>query len=287
MQRPDVSAFFHHPTSSVAYVVAEPGGKRCAIVDSVLDFDPKAARTGTGFADEIAAFVRSHGLEVEWHLETHAHADHFSAAQHLKAQLGGRVAIGAYVTRVQELWKQIYNFGPECKTDGSQFDHLFREGDRFTIGGLEARVMFTPGHTPANVTYVVGDAAFVNDTIFMPDVGSARADFPGGDAGELYRSIRHILELPPETRLLVGHDYMPGGREPAWEASVAEQRHSNIHLKRDVSEREFVEMRNARDATLDMPRLITHALQVNINAGRLPEPESNGTRYLKIPLDIL
>ncbi len=287
MQRPEVSAFFHHPTSSVAYVVAEPGGKRCAIVDSVLDFDPKAARTGTDFADQIAGFVRSRGLEVEWHLETHAHADHLSAAQYLKAQLGGRVAIGAYVTTVQELWKKIYNFGAECRTDGSQFDHLFREGDRFAIGTLEASVMFTPGHTPANVTYVVGDAAFVNDTIFMPDVGSARADFPGGDAAELYRSIRRILDLPPETRLFVGHDYMPGGREPAWEASVAEQRRSNIHLKGDVSEREFVEMRNARDATLDMPRLITHALQVNINAGRLPEPESNGTRYLKIPLDVL
>lgn len=287
MLKPDVRAFFHEPTFSVAYVIAEPAGKRCAIVDSVLDFDPKAARTGTEFADRIAAYVRERGLEVVWHLETHAHADHFSAAQYLKEQFGGRIATGVYVTRVQELWKKIYNFGPKYRTDGSQFDHLFRDGNRFEIGALEARVMYTPGHTPSNVTYVVGDAAFVNDTIFMPDFGSARADFPGGDAGELYRSIQRILELPPETRLLVGHDYMPGGREPAWEASVAEQRRDNVHLKGGVSEAAFVKMRNERDAQLGMPALITHALQVNTNAGRLPEPEANGTRYLKIPLDVL
>jgi glyoxylase-like metal-dependent hydrolase (beta-lactamase superfamily II) len=285
--RPEVTAFYHRPTYSVAYVVAEPEGRCCAIVDSVLDYEPKAGRTTTEFADEIAAFVRGRDLEVVWHLETHAHADHFSAASYLKNELGGRTAIGASVTEVQRLWKEIYNFGPECRTDGSQFDQLFREGDRFTIGALEGYVFDAPGHTPANVVYVVGDAAFVNDTIFMPDFGTARADFPGGSARELYRSIRRILELPDATRLFVGHDYMPGGREPAWEATVAEQKASNVHLKGDCTEEAFVKLREGRDAELAMPRLILHALQVNINAGRLPPPESNGTSYLKIPLNRL
>jgi glyoxylase-like metal-dependent hydrolase (beta-lactamase superfamily II) len=285
--RPEVTAFFHRPTYSVAYVIAEPEGRCCAIVDSVLDYEPNAGRTSTAFADEIAAFVRGRGLEVVWHLETHAHADHFAAVSYLKGNLGGRIAIGASVTKVQRLWKEIYNFGPECRTDGSQFDHLFREGDRFTIGALEGYVFDAPGHTPANVVYVVGDAAFVNDTIFMPDFGTARADFPGGSARELYRSIRRILELPDATRLFVGHDYMPGGREPAWEATVAEQKASNVHLKGDCTEEAFVKLREGRDAELAMPRLILHALQVNINAGRLPPPESNGTSYLKIPLNRL
>ena len=286
---PEATAFFHRPTFSVAYVVAEPdgGGRCCAIVDSVLDFEPNAGRTSTEFADGIAAFVRGRGLEVVWHLETHAHADHFSAASYLKEKLGGRIAIGATVTKVQELWKEIYNFGPECRTDGSQFDHLFREGERFTIGGLEGYAFDAPGHTPANVVYVIGDAAFVNDTIFMPDFGTARADFPGGSARELYRSIQRILALPDATRLFVGHDYLPGGRDPAWESTVAEQRATNVHLRGGCTEEAFVALREKRDSELPMPRLILHSLQVNINAGRLPPPEDNGTSYLKIPLNRL
>ena len=284
---PEVTAFFHRPTWSVCYVVAESaGGRCCAIVDSVLDYDPKAGRTGTGFADRVAEFVRGRGLEVVWHLETHAHADHLAATPYLKEKLGGRIATGVYVTEVQRLWKAIYNL-PDFPADGSQFDHLFRDGDRFQIGRLEGRVIHTPGHTPANVTYVIGDAAFVNDTILMPDFGTARADFPGGDARQLYRSIRKILALPPETRLFVGHDYMPGGREPAWEATVAEQRAKNTHLRGDCPEDDFVALRTRRDATLDMPTLILHAVQVNMNAGRLPPPEANGTSYFKIPLNRL
>lgn len=285
--KPEVTAFYHEPTGSIAYVVAEKGGRHCAIVDSVLDFDPNAGRVGFGFANRIAAFVKERGLEVVWHLETHAHADHFAAASHLKNELGGRVAIGANVTCVQALWKELYNFGPECRTDGSQFDHLFEDGEPFSVGALEGYGMDTPGHTPANMTYVIGDAVFVNDTILMPDFGTARADFPGGSARELYRSMQRILGLPDDYRLFVGHDYGTDRREPAWETTVAEQKAYNIHLAGGADEDAFVETREARDRTLPMPRLILHALQININAGRLPEPESNGTRYLKIPLDRL
>jgi glyoxylase-like metal-dependent hydrolase (beta-lactamase superfamily II) len=285
--RPEVTAFYHEPSGSISYVVAEPGGRHCAIVDSVLDFDPNAGRTGTEFADRIADFVRERGLRVDWHLETHAHADHFAGASYLKGELGGRVAIGAKVTKVQVLWKDIYNFGIECRTDGSQFDHLFQDGERFGIGALEGYGMDTPGHTPANMTYVIGDAVFVNDTILMPDFGTARADFPGGSARELYHSMQRILALPDAFRLFVGHDYGTDQREPAWETTVAEQKARNIHLAGGVGEDAFVETREARDRTLPMPRLILHSLQININAGRLPEPEANGTRYLKIPLDRL
>jgi glyoxylase-like metal-dependent hydrolase (beta-lactamase superfamily II) len=285
--RAEVSSFYHEPSGSITYVVAEPGGRACAIVDSVLDFEPNAGRIGTTFADGILAHVRARGLEVVWHLETHAHADHFSAAPYLKERLGGRIAIGAAVTRVQRLWKEIYNYGDDFPTDGSQFDHLFADGDRLAIGALEGHLFDTPGHTPANVVYVLGDAAFVNDTILMPDFGTARCDFPGGSARQLYRSIQRILALPDETRLFVGHDYGPNGREPAWEATVAEQKRGNIHLVAHPDEAGFVAMREARDRTLPMPALILHSLQVNIRAGRLPEPESNGVRYLKIPLDRL
>lgn len=284
---PRVTGFFHEDSYTISYVVAEPEGPACAIIDSVLDFDPSSGRVWTDFADDLIAFVQRNGLRVEWLLETHAHADHFSAASYLKERLGGLIAIGSTVVEVQKLWKDIYNFGEACATDGSQFDRLFADGETFRIGALEARVMDTPGHTPANITYVIGDAAFIADTIFQPDFGTARCDFPGGSARTLYHSIRKILALPPETRLFTGHDYMPGGREPAWESTVAEQRRTNIQLKDDPSEERFVALRERRDAELPMPRLILHALQININAGRLPAPEDNGTAYLKIPLNRL
>jgi glyoxylase-like metal-dependent hydrolase (beta-lactamase superfamily II) len=284
---PEVSAFYHEDSGSISYVVAEPGGSHCAIVDPVMDFDPSSGRTGTSSADEVAAFVRKQGLAVEWLLETHAHADHFSAAAYLKGELGGRVAIAATITQVQRLWKDIYNLPADFPVDGSQFDRLFEGGERFRIGAMDVLVIETPGHTPANITYVVGDAAFVGDTILQPDFGTARCDFPGGSARELYHSIQRILSLPPATRLFTGHDYMPGGRDAAWESTVAEQRADNVHLKDGLGEGQFVLMREARDATLPMPRLILHALQVNINAGRRPQPEANGVSYLKIPLNRL
>lgn len=284
---PKVTGFFDDASNTITYVVAEPDGPAAAIIDSVLDFDPNAGRISTESADQVLAFVEEQGLEVVWLLETHAHADHFSAAHYLKEKLGAPVGIGRTVTKVQALWKEIYNFGPACRTDGSQFDRLFDDGERFRIGDLEVEVIDTPGHTPANISYLAGDAAFIADTIFQPDFGTARCDFPGGSARELYRSIQRILALPDGTRLFTGHDYMPGGREPAWESTVGEQKAANIQLKGGCSEAEFVAMREQRDGGLAMPRLILHALQININAGRLPEPEDNGTRYLKIPLDRL
>jgi glyoxylase-like metal-dependent hydrolase (beta-lactamase superfamily II) len=285
--RPEVTGFFHEDSNTITYVVAEPGGPACAIIDSCLDYDPNAGRTGTGSADEVLAFVESRGLEVAWLLETHAHADHFSAADYLKSRTGAPIGIGRTVTKVQALWKEIYNFDEACLTDGSQFDRLFDDGERFRIGDLDVLVIETPGHTPANITYVAGDAAFVADTIFQPDFGTARCDFPGGSARELYHSIQRILALADETRLFTGHDYMPGGRDPAWESTVAEQKATNVHLKNGPPEAEYVAMREKRDAGLPMPRLILHALQINIAAGALPEPENNGVRYLKIPLNRL
>jgi glyoxylase-like metal-dependent hydrolase (beta-lactamase superfamily II) len=285
--RPEVSGFYHEDSGSISYVVAEPGGSRCAIVDPVMDFDPNSGRTGTRPADEIAAFVRKRSLAVEWLLETHAHADHLSAAAYLKEQLGGRIAIGATIREVQRLWKEIYNLPAHHPTDGSQFDRLLEGGERFRIGAMDVLVIETPGHTPANITYVAGDAALMGDTLLQPDFGTARCDFPGGSARELYHSIQRILALPPETRLFTGHDYMPGGRDAAWQSTVAEQRAGNVHLKESPGLERFVLMREARDATLPMPRLILHALQVNINAGRLPPPEANGVAYLKIPLNRL
>ena len=284
---PDVTGFFHQPTNSIAYVVADPGGTACALIDPVLDFEPNSGRTSTGFADAMLDFVRDRSLKVAWLLETHAHADHFSAAAYLKERTGAPVGIGASVRKVQALWKAIYNFGDACQTDGSQFDRLFAEGDTFEVGGLTFGVLDTPGHTPANVTYLCGDAAFVADTLFQPDYGTARCDFPGGSSRELWHSIQKILALPDATRLFTGHDYMPGGRAPAWETTVAEQRAGNVHLKKRPDEAGFVAMRDARDAGLAMPRLILLALQININAGRLPEPEANGTAYLKVPLNRL
>jgi glyoxylase-like metal-dependent hydrolase (beta-lactamase superfamily II) len=285
--QPEVSGFFHDASNTITYVLTEPGGPACAIVDSVLDFDPNSGRTSTESADEVLDFVRARGLEVAWLLETHAHADHFSAAHYLKEKLGAPVGIGRTVTRVQELWKGIYNFGAECRTDGSQFDRLFEDGERFRIGALEVEVIDTAGHTPANITYPAGDCALIADTIFQPDYGTARCDFPGGSARALYHAIQRLLALPDATRLFTGHDYMPCGREPTWESTVAEQKATNVQLKDRPDEAAFIAMREKRDAGLAMPRLILHALQVNINAGRLPEPEANGTAYLKIPLNRL
>jgi glyoxylase-like metal-dependent hydrolase (beta-lactamase superfamily II) len=286
MIKPLVKGFFDERTFSVQYVVADPETKKCAIVDPVLDFDEKSGATSTRNADAILSYVDEQGFEVEWILDTHPHADHFSAAQYLKEKTGAPTAIGEKVIEVQKLWKGIYNW-PDFPADGSQWDKLFAEGETFQVGNIPARVLFSPGHTLASITYVIGDAAFVHDTLFMPDSGTARADFPGGSASRLYRSIMEILSLPDETRIFTGHDYRPGGREPLWESTVAEQKAKNTHMSKCRTEAEFVEVREARDKTLSMPKLILHALQVNMNGGRLPAPEANGKRYLKFPLDAL
>ncbi|MFN3514916.1 MAG: MBL fold metallo-hydrolase [Phenylobacterium sp.] len=287
-KRPVVKAFFDEATFTVSYVVRDPGSQAAAVIDSVLDYDPAAGRTGRSSADAVAAYIREEGLEVVWQLETHAHADHFSAAPYLQAEVGGQLAIGERIVQVQEVFGKLFNAGTEFARDGRQFDRLFRDGDRFAIGGLQAIALHTPGHTPACMSYVIGDAAFVGDTLFMPDYGTARCDFPGGDAATLYHSVRRLLQLPGETRMFLCHDYKAPGRETyAWETTVADQREANVHVREGVSEAEFVALREARDKTLDMPRLILPSIQVNMRAGRLPEPEDNGVRYLKIPLDVL
>lgn len=284
--KPDVHAFFDKRTSSVQYVVSDLGTRHCAIIDAVLDFDEKSGATATINADNILHHVEANGLKVEWILETHPHADHFSAADYLQSRTGAPTAIGAHVVKVQQLWKDLYNW-PDFAANGTQWSRLFEAGDQFSIGDLDVKVMFSPGHTLASITYVIGDAAFVHDTMFMPDSGTARTDFPGGSAEQLWRSIEAILALPDETRLFVGHDYQPGGREPLWESTVADQKSSNIHVARCKSDAEFIAMRQARDRTLPMPKLILAALQININGGRLPAAETNGQRYLKIPLNAL
>ncbi|MER9444382.1 MBL fold metallo-hydrolase [Mesorhizobium sp. M0340] len=284
--RSQVTGFYDEPSGSVQYVVADMATRKCAIIDPVLDFDERSGATATKNADALLDFVRESGLELEWILDTHPHADHFSAAHYLRGRTGAPTAIGEKVIDVQKLWKVIYNW-PEFSADGSQWDRLFADGATFSVGGLPARVLFSPGHTLASITYVIGDAAFIHDTLFMPDSGTARTDFPGGSAERLWRSIEDILALPDETRLFVGHDYQPGGREARWESTVAEQKAGNIHVAGGKTEADFVALRQARDRTLPMPRLILHALQVNMNGGRLPEPESNGRRYLKFPLDCL
>ncbi len=282
--RPVVTGFYEKETNSIAYVVADPATKRCAIIDPVLDFDRACRGTHTAFADRMAAFVREQQLTVEWILDTHPHADHFSAGPYLKELFGAPTAIGEHVITVQKIWKEIYHL-PDFPTDGSQWNRLFADGDRFRVGDLEAEVIFSPGHTAASITYVIGDAAFVHDTLFTPDSGTARADFPGGDARALFRSIRRILSLPPETRVFTGHDYQPGGRAPQWESRVAEQRQHNTHIHDGVTEDEFVRKREERDRTLPFPGLLLDALQINIRGGRLPKPEANGVSYLKIPLN--
>ncbi len=285
---PAVEAFFDQGTCTVTYVVYEAPGSACAIVDSVLDYDPRAGRTSTASADRVMAFVREQRLNVEWLLETHAHADHLSAAPYLRKYLGGRIAIGERIRTVQGVFKTIFNLEPEFRLDGSQFDYLFAPDEIFQIGNLRAQALHVPGHTPADMAYrVEDDMVFVGDTLFMPDVGTARCDFPGGNARDLYHSIQRLLSLPPHTRLMMCHDYPPAGRTAAWETTVAEQRAHNIHIRDGVAETEFVSMRQQRDATLGMPTLLLPAIQINIRAGEFPPAEANGTRYLKIPLDAL
>ena len=284
---PLVQSFFDAATSTFTYVVYDRDGGHAAIVDPVLDFDPAAARISTASADRVLAFVREHVLTVDWILETHAHADHLTAAAHLRRETGARVAIGRGITAVQARFKTLFGLEPDFPTDGSQFDRLFADGDEFAIGELRARVVATPGHTDDSLTYVVGDAAFVGDTVFAPETGTARADFPGGDAGKLYRSIRRLFELPADTRLFLCHDYPPAGREARAQSSLDEQRQKNVHVGGDADEASFVKLRTGRDAGLAAPRLILPALQVNIRAGELPPPDANGIRYLRLPLDQL
>ncbi|MNR77871.1 putative metallo-hydrolase [compost metagenome] len=284
---PVVQAFFDSETGTVSYVVHAPSATACAVIDSVLDYDPKSGHTSTRSADQIIAFVQQQGLEVAWILETHAHADHLSAAPYLKQKLGGRIAIGRMITKVQRVFDEIFNLEPSFKFDGSQFDHLFDEDEVFYIGDLPAQALYVPGHTPADMAYQIGDAIFVGDTLFMPDAGTARCDFPGGDAYAMYRSVQKILSFPDQTRLFMCHDYPPDQRAPAWESSVVKQRTTNIHIRAGISADEFVAMRTARDKTLGMPTLILPAIQVNIRAGNLPPADNNGIRYLRIPLNTL
>ena len=283
---PAVTTFFHEPTFTATHVVRDPSGNAAAIVDPVLDYDAASGRTSTKSADALAAFVEERGLQVDWILETHAHADHLSAAAYLRGKLGAKVAIGAEIGQVQKTFAALFNFEPGFPADGRQFDRVFKDGETFRIGALEARVMHTPGHTPACITYVIGDAAFVGDTLFMPDYGTARADFPGGDAATLYRSIRRVLDLPPATRVFLCHDYKAPRRDRfVWETTVAAERAGNIHVRDGIGEAEFVAMRKRRDAGLSAPALLLPSVQVNVRAGQLPPPEANGTAYLKIPLN--
>ncbi len=283
---PKVQAFFDEATNTVSYVVSEPQGRNCAIVDSVLDYDAASGRTNTQSADEVIAWVRAEGLEVAWILESHVHADHLSAAPYLQEALGGKIGIGANITVVQDTFGKVFNEGTEFERDGSQFDALFKDGDSFHIGQMRADVLHTPGHTPACMTYVIGDAAFVGDTLFMPDFGTARCDFPGGSAEDLYNSIQKILTLPDETRIFVGHDYKAPGRDDfAWETTVGEQKALNVHVGAGRPMEEFVSMRMQRDATLGMPKLILPSIQTNMRAGQFPEPEDNGQRYFKVPIN--
>lgn len=281
--KPVVAGFFDKRTFSIQYVVSDPATKRCAIIDPVMDYDEKSGSVATRNADLLLAHVEREGLSVEWILDTHPHADHFSAAPYLKSKTGAPTAIGERIVDVQKLWKGLYHL-PEFPADGSQWDRLFADGETFSIGTIPVKVMHSPGHTLASITYVAGDAAFVHDTLFMPDSGTARADFPGGSSVRLWRSIEAILALPDETRIFTGHDYQPGGREVLWESTVAEQKATNSHISKCRTEADFVAIRDGRDRTLPMPKLILHALQVNINGGRLPAPEADGRSYLKIPV---
>lgn len=287
MQRPDVKAFFDEPSNTFSYVVSDPATRRAAVIDSVLDYDAASGRTRHASADAIVAWVREHGLSVDWVIDTHVHADHLSAAPYIQQQLGGKLGIGEHIRTVQSTFGKLFNAGTEFARDGSQFDHLFADGEHYRVGNIDAVAIHTPGHTPACMTHVIGDAAFVGDTLFMPDYGTARCDFPGGDARTLYRSIRRVLNLAPQTRLYMCHDYQPNGRELRFVSTVAEEREKNIHVRDGIGEEAFVAMRTKRDAGLEMPVLMLPAVQVNMRAGNLPEPEDNGRRYLKIPLDAL
>jgi glyoxylase-like metal-dependent hydrolase (beta-lactamase superfamily II) len=285
--KPEVTAFFDAATNTVSYVVKDPGSKACAVIDSVMDIDYAAGRIAYQSADKIIDFITQAGLRLEWLIETHVHADHLSGAPYIQGRLGGKIGIGEKITVVQETFGKIFNEGTEFQRDGSQFDRLFKDGDTYQIGAMKAFALYTPGHTPACMTHVIGDAAFVGDTLFMPDGGSARADFPGGNARDLYRSIRRILSLPNETRLFMCHDYGPNGREIRWETTVAEQHAHNIHVHDGITEDEFVATREARDRTLQMPKLIIPSLQINMKGGKLPAPEADGKRYLKVPINLL
>jgi glyoxylase-like metal-dependent hydrolase (beta-lactamase superfamily II) len=282
-----IRPFFDPNTWTISYVVSDNVTKYAAIVDPVLDYDFKSGHTGTRSADQVLAYVQGSGLTVQWILETHAHADHLSGARYLQERAGGRIAIGEHIREVQATFKRLFNLEPSFLPDGSQFDYLFKDSETFRIGNVEAKALFVPGHTPADMAYLVDGAVFVGDTLFMPDVGSARADFPGGDAHALYRSIRRLLDLSAETRMFVCHDYPPAGRQVQWETTVADQRARNIHVREGIGESDFVAMRRARDATLELPTLILPSIQVNVRAGRLPPPEDNGVSYLKIPLNAL
>ena len=286
-QKPEVTGFFDPETNTISYCIKDPDSNACALYDSVLDFDFASGWTSKTSADALIDYVKEHDLSVEWIIETHVHADHLSAAPYLQEKLGGKMGIGSRVIEVQDIFGKIFNAGTDFQRDGSQFDALFEEGDTYKIGGLDAFVLATPGHTPACMAHVIGDAVVVGDTLFMPDGGSARADFPGGDARQLYQSIKKVLSLPDAMRMFICHDYGPNGREIAWETTVGEQRASNIHVKDGIDEDSYVEMRTTRDAQLSMPKLIIPSVQVNMRAGDLPEPESNGTTYLKVPVDKL
>ncbi len=285
MIKPDVRAFFDAATWTLTYVVKDPDSVHCAIIDSVLDYDAASGRTRTESADRVIAMIQADDLIVDWILETHVHADHLSAAPYLHRALGGQIGIGNHIVDVQTIFAALFNVEPEFKRDGSQFDALFDDNETFQIGGMTATAMHTPGHTPACMSYLIGDALFVGDTLFMPDYGTARCDFPGGDARTLYQSIQRLLALPPETRMFLCHDYLPNGRELAYQTTIEAQRRSNIHVHSGISEEEFVTMRTAKDQTLSMPTLILPSVQINMRAGQLPPAEANGTRYLKIPLD--
>ena len=286
MNRPKVEGFFDEPSNTVSYVVSDPQTGAAAVIDSVLDYDSAAARTDTASADKLIAHVKQAKLTVQWIIETHVHADHISAAPYLQDKLGGELGIGEKIMVVQETFGKIFNEGTEFQRDGSQFDRLFRDGDTFRLGSIDARVMHTPGHTPACMTYVIGDAAFVGDTLFMPDFGTARADFPGGDAATLYRSIRKVLSLPPQTRLFLCHDYKAPGRDKyVWETTVADERANNVHVKDGISEAEFVAMRQARDKTLGAPKLILPSIQINMRGGNMPPADEDGNVFLKVPLN--
>lgn len=285
--QPNIEAFFDPSTCTISYIVFDEPGGGCAIIDPVLDYDPKSGRTRTLSAEKLIACVRDKHLTTEWILETHAHADHLTSAAYLKNKLGGKTAIGKEIPQVQETFRKIFNLGPDFTPDGKQFDYLFADGEVFKIGKLTATAISTPGHTPADVSYQVGDAIFVGDTLFMPDMGTARADFPGGDARKLFRSIRRLLDEPMETRLFMCHDYPPPGRTARWESTVAEQHANNIHVRNGVDEDTFVALRQARDATLEMPTLLLPSIQINVRAGQMPPPEADGVSYLKIPLNVI
>jgi glyoxylase-like metal-dependent hydrolase (beta-lactamase superfamily II) len=285
--RTTTEGFFDPGTWTVSYVVWDHATRRAAVIDPVLDYDFKSGHTGTASADRMLAYLAQHDLQVDWILETHAHADHLSGARHLQSRIGGRIAIGENIRIVQETFRKIFNLERTFLPDGSQFDHLFRDGETFRIGEVEATALLVPGHTPADMAYAIDGSVFVGDTLFMPDVGSARADFPGGDARQLYRSMRRLLDLPPQTAMYVCHDYPPTSRAPRWQTTVAEQRAHNVHVHDGIDEDEFVAMRTARDATLDMPTLILPSIQVNVRGGQLPPPDDNGVAYLRIPLNLL